>query len=257
MIRIKFRARTKAGSDDSDANELVFRYERHEGESFSDRKLDRFSAIKSEFTECRFEHLYVHDSLEFGGATTPSHYLACSFDHSYLRADANIGLARFVRCSFRDVHLYKWFTSGADFVECVFSGQLRDCTFDVRPFDHPSVPTRRGVFEGNDFREAELAGVSFRGGIDLSKQLLPEGPRYVVITNAGERLKEALKLVSHVDAALQHQVRLNLQVCIPEVDGGQNELFIDLDLYGGPADPSAAATINLLRGSGIDRRVSD
>jgi len=139
------------------------------GESFSDRRLMGFSSEACQFLSCKFERMHI-ESASFGGGRSESLYEDCSFDGSEIYGSP--GIARFERCTFRDVRIEGFFSLAGSFIDCVFSGDIRGSVF------HGSLPDsiygpRDNEFRGNDFREARLVDVDFRGGIDMSKQQMP------------------------------------------------------------------------------------
>jgi uncharacterized protein YjbI with pentapeptide repeats len=160
--------------DLSQVERLVIERERLEGVDFSGRILLQFVAISSSFLRCRFERTVIASAC-FGGGKRESTYESCSFDGSKIHAAAP-GVARFIRCSFRDATIEEFFGLSVSMIDCEFSGVLRRVVFYGRN------PTRqrwwrrtRNDFRGNDFRFANLADVAFREGIELASQKLPSG----------------------------------------------------------------------------------
>lgn len=77
---------------------LSFRDETVVGQDFSGLTLDRFSATKSRFDDCRFDRMRVR-TFSMGAGVAPSTYVRCSFDGARLEMHPG-GVARFERCSF-------------------------------------------------------------------------------------------------------------------------------------------------------------
>ena len=197
------------------------------GEDFCGLKLGRFTAIQSDFRNCRFEKLKI-DQACFGAGTKQSQYLDCSFDGSTLRAIAP-GIARFVRCSFRNVRIREFFGLNVEFVECVFTGRIEKAVFQGRlPESHGAEFGRKeNEFRGNDFRGAELIDVAFRGGIDLDRQLLPDGPDYLYVPNAPDALEKVKRrVIAWRDLELRRLALAIIKVWEWEVDGGQKQLLL-------------------------------
>ena len=156
---------------------------------FSGIQVDRYYVRGSTFERCDFSR----SVLRVGSFSVPppSAYCDCIFDQADLR-QCNPGLARFERCSFERANLDGWRSWNAEFVDCRFSGRLRNIEFSagmerdpelyskapehLKPFNKPR--TEPLEFRGNDFRNADLENVDFIGGIDLDAQLLPDDPAY-------------------------------------------------------------------------------
>jgi hypothetical protein len=193
------------------------------GEDFSGRKLVGFSAEASRFRECRFERLKVENAY-FGAGMEKSEYVDCSFDRSRIRAPAP-GRVRFVRCSFRDVRLREWFCWDADFIDCVFTGKAKKMIFNA------DSPEQRGhtvnEYRGNDFGGMDLVDCVFRGGVDLSKQVLPSGEDYVLLRDARNAIVRARAEVAlwENDARREEGLAL-LRLFDGEADRGQEDLFL-------------------------------
>ncbi|MDR1443023.1 MAG: hypothetical protein LBJ02_11720 [Bifidobacteriaceae bacterium] len=154
------------------------------GRDFSGRRLTNgFLAVASRFEDCKFDGILV-DSLAFGAGSALSEYVGCSFDGASLAASSG-DVARFVRCSFENVRIRDWYCWEVEFVDCVFSGVLRNVVFDGQVPEMNRGRAGRDVneFIGNDFSRADLRGVTFRGGIDLGRQRLPEGGDYTHLSD--------------------------------------------------------------------------
>ena len=155
---------------------------------FSGLTLPKFRARGSTFERCDFSRAVLKEASF--SLPPRSVYRDCRFDRADLR-QAQPGLARFERCTFERAKLDGWHGWHADFVDCRFSGRLRNIEFWAAPSQDPITPRtperfreamRRerppNEFRGNDFRAADLENVEFLGGIDLDAQFLPEGPEY-------------------------------------------------------------------------------
>jgi uncharacterized protein YjbI with pentapeptide repeats len=193
---------------------------------FSGAVFDRFVSKGSEFDSCNFS------KVQFGrggvqawiGSERRTHYRECTFDKADMRA-VNFGDTRFERCTFRETRMEGWFTSAAEFVECIFEGSLRDCTFygKVNRILEPRMASDREVneFRGNDFSPAMLRDCVFRDGIDLDAQRLPSGPEYVLLRSfrrriaptraalvrrlRGEQLERALRYLNMLETMYRDQ----------------------------------------------------
>ena len=67
----------------------------------------------------------------------------------------------------------------------------------------------RNGFIGNDLSSADLVDVDFRGGIDLTKQILPSGPDYIYIADTGMAARIAGELAAELDPAQRIRSELN------------------------------------------------
>jgi uncharacterized protein YjbI with pentapeptide repeats len=169
---LRVRVRRK-GKIDIPRDQLVILSKRVlEGESFSDRHLLGFSSEGCHFRRCSFERMKI-ESASFGAGTKESVYEDCQFDGSEIHGLP--GIARFYRCSFRNIRLDGFFSLAASFIECVFSGEIRGSVFyGSLPASNMPYGKRQNEFFGNDFSETLLVDVDFRDGIDLSKQHMPK-----------------------------------------------------------------------------------
>ena len=68
------------------------------------------------------------DQACFGGGTRTTEYVECRFDGSKITAVAP-GMARFVRCSFKQCVIRSFFGTNVAFVDCVFSGRIEHAAF--------------------------------------------------------------------------------------------------------------------------------
>ncbi|HEU5287079.1 MAG TPA: pentapeptide repeat-containing protein [Candidatus Limnocylindria bacterium] len=149
---------------------------------------------------CTFEH------CDFSGQTLDRRYQPlfssrrqsifrdCSFDGADLTG-VRPGQARFERCSFADAKIDAWESFTAEFVDCVFAGRVHNVRFYGRPWGAHAEqldPARKvNAFTGNDFRKADLMGVTFIHGVDIGKQRWPVGPQYVILDRIHQRIAKA------------------------------------------------------------------
>jgi uncharacterized protein YjbI with pentapeptide repeats len=111
----------------------------------------------------------------FGAGTRQSLYEDCAFDGTKFSAPAP-GIAKFVRCTFKNVDISLFHGLEVSMVDCVFSGALRGVVFyGRRPGRRRLFWRRKNDFFGNDFEAASLDDVVFREAIDLSLQKFPIG----------------------------------------------------------------------------------
>lgn len=209
---------------------IELRGELLEGANFAGLKLKQFTATESSFRRCSFDAIRIEQAC-FGGGTKPSEYTDCSFDRARIRAIAP-GVARFMRCSFRDCLIRDFFGMAVEFIDCVFSGRIEGAVFrgSVPEEDRALFGRVMNEFRGNDFREAELRDVAFRGGIDLTKQKLPEGEGYLYVPDAADVLQRVRRnVVGWRDLDSRRQVLAILEGLESDVEGGQAQLFLSLD----------------------------
>ena len=118
----------------------------------------------------------------------------CSFDGADLTG-VRPGQARFERCTFEGAKLDAWESFTAEFIDCRFAGRVFNVRFYGRPWGAGSErldPARTvNAFTGNDFRKADLLGVTFIHGIDIRKQKWPEGAQYVILDRIHQRIARA------------------------------------------------------------------
>ncbi len=149
---------------------------------------------------CTFEH------CDFSGQTLDRRYQPlfssrrqtvfrdCSFEGADLTG-VRPGQARFERCSFDNAKVDAWESFTAEFVECRFAGRVLNVRFYGRPWganaDKLDPARTVNAFTGNDFRKADLMGVTFIHGVDITKQRWPTGPEYVMLDRIHQRLAKA------------------------------------------------------------------
>jgi len=217
------------------------------GADLSDLTTEHLCIGASQFEDCSFRGLTVTRRGNLGKGGVPTHYIRCDF--TGMRAtEISGGESVFVGCTFRDVRLSKAFFLNAEFVDCVFSGELSGAVFSGRPKD--TRKRTRNRFVGNDFSGVEWRYSEFRGGIDLRRQLLPSGP-YAVI----ERLPQALaaareEVCEHWDRGrTRNEVLLCFFILDWVASSGQAEAFLRIDeICDDPAAAQRAVDL-LLRSS--------
>jgi hypothetical protein len=209
---------------------IELRDETLEGENLTGLRLKQFTATQCSFRSCRFDGSTIEQAC-FGGGTKPSDYTDCSFDGARITAVAP-GVARFIRCSFRDCLIQDLFGVAVEFIDCIFSGTIKKAVFwgSIPEEDRDQVGRRTNEFRGNDFSQARLVDVAFRGGIDLAKQKLPESAGYLYLPNAAAALKRVRENVTRWrDLDLRRRTLALVKALESDVDGGQAQLFLSLD----------------------------
>lgn len=178
---VRIRARVVGHVDVSAHTRQTLEGQSFVGVDFSGGPWDQWMAIDCRFERCKFGGLRVRDGEPyFGGGPHRSLYLDCNFDGANLR-HFSPGRARFERCTFHRVIISDGYPRVAEFVDCSFSGRIRDTVFWARaPFPQDE---ELNEFVRNDFSQCVLDGVSFRGGIRVSDQRLPESTEYLYVAD--------------------------------------------------------------------------
>lgn len=162
---------------------------------FSRAAFERFAPNGCVFERCDFRGELFDERLQtLFASRRQSIFRECRFDGADL-SGIRPGQARFERCSFARTNIDGWLSACAEFVECTFSGPIRNVTFHGKPWGHAAEridPVRAtNAFSGNDFTDAELMGVLFVNGIDVTAQRWPKDGGYVVLDRIHQRATRA------------------------------------------------------------------
>src|SRR5687767_7210185 len=187
---MRFEARVVGRANIAADQRVVLDHARLRGENYSGRELVQFCTVGCHLERCRFDKVRIHDA-QFGSGREPSEFTDCTFDGAYLQGVG--GYSRFVRCSFRDVDLRNWLCFAVELVSCTFSGVLRKAIFNGRVRDQDRALLRReqNEIQDNDFSSLEMKDVTFRTGVDLTRQRLPTGAEYLYLPDAATALERA------------------------------------------------------------------
>lgn len=199
------------------------------GADYSNTEIEYFCSVSSRFESCRFDNIKI-DTACFGGGLRDSFYYDCSFDGCKIQAPAP-GRARFERCTFRNVVLKDFMCRSIEFVDCTFSGTLRNSFFNgsVSVDAQETLGRAKNEFHGNNFSGMELIGVDFRTGIDLTQQILPTGPGYVLILDAKEVLPLLRgKVEAWPDSEIKKCALIEVDIWLENLDEGQEQVFFDM-----------------------------
>ncbi|MBP2329517.1 hypothetical protein JOF56_009902 [Kibdelosporangium banguiense] len=207
---------------------------RLENEDFSNRRLRELVVAAATLVRCDFSRTRVAGG-EFGGGFEPSEYVECVFDGCRVK-NVLPGRATFIGCSFRDVTIQNLRCHEAQFIDCVFTGLLRTVTFSAVPWSTERLGRTRNAYHGNDFAGARLMDVAFRGGIDLDRQRLPEGPEYVLVRNAPEILPAIREQVRTWPESLRLDAETSLWILENDCETGQRDLLVRRTLLGRTAE---------------------
>ena len=196
------------------------------GEDFSSLQGREWDVMESRFERCRFDG--VKTEFCFGSGQRMSEYLDCTFDRSRITS-TNPGRARFIRCSFRDVRLRKSLFNHAEFLDCVFTGRLREINFNARLSldDKAELGRTYNRYERNDFSGARLKGVAFKGGVNLLDQRLPQEDGYLLVDDAEAVIPAAAaEVLTWPDTAEKDAILLRLDIQLEyDLHYGQRQLL--------------------------------
>ena len=215
------------GDFTSDGSSVLIANAEMVDQDFSGRAESSWVVVESTFERCRFDSLKVR-SFSFGSGMKMSEYVDCSFDGSAISAIAP-GRARFIRCSFQNVRLTKWFCSEVEMIDCRFSGTLKEINFTawLNEANQAELGRSHNVYLRNDFSAAKLVSVAFQGGVDLLDQRLPVEDGYVLLTEPEPVVRKAL---AQVDAWNEPEDREEaaayLKVKLKAVERGQRQLLL-------------------------------
>jgi len=156
---------------------------------------DQFAPEGCTFERCDFSDQVLDRRYQpLFSSRRQSVFKDCSFDGADLTG-VRPGQARFERCSFDGAQLDGWESFTAEFIDCRFAGRLHNVRFCGKPWGASAAkldPSRTvNAFTGNDFRQADLVGVTFIHAIDVRKQKWPEGAQYVILDRIHQRIAKA------------------------------------------------------------------
>jgi len=240
-----FSVRRVGRLDLSDSDRIVLSGQRLESQDFRGRRLVQFSAEGARLEGCAFDGTVI-ESASFGAGRVTSEYVGCSFNGAKIRMGSG-GYARFVDCAFGSAVIENWFCFAVELVGCSFSGRLRKAVFNgtVPPERQEMAGRSVNQFEGNDFSHANLADVGFRTGIDLSRQLLPSGPEYIYLENAGLAVRRAREMFNAWnDLEAKNCAGGVLGIMEGDVAAGQGQLLIRIDDYPRASRPAIRALLD-------------
>jgi hypothetical protein len=193
-------------------------------ESFSGKKVSKVIAVESEFIDCSFEEMKIKD-ICFGGGAKQTRYVNCSFDDSSFSSNVP-GVARFENCSFKNVKIKKLFCVEVEFVDCVFTGELKQGNF-VGVHREVDGTSKANEYKNNDFSGLSIGDVGFTD-IDLSLQKFPQNGSLTVIMDVSKFLSNAKAEIENIsDHVLYDDATKVLTTLEMESEGGNNQLLVD------------------------------
>jgi uncharacterized protein YjbI with pentapeptide repeats len=150
--------------------------------------------------DCRFTDVdfYKANLRDAGIGIRGSTYLRVNFRGANF-SGAHFYRGQFTDCDFSDARLKKIDFLASNFVNCKFRGRL-DSVWFRRCYPHPAQEKRYGKAVPNemrnvDFSEAELWGVTYTGGLDLSYVILPKDGHHVLFRHFDNALSKVRDIV--------------------------------------------------------------
>ncbi|MCG7564649.1 hypothetical protein [Pseudoalteromonas sp. McH1-42] len=205
-------------------NDIEIFNQRLKSESFSGQKVSKFIAVESEFLDCSFKDMSIKD-ICFGGGSKQTRYVNCNFDNSTFSSNVP-GVARFENCSFKNVKVRKLFCVDVEFIDCVFSGELKQGNF-VGIHREIDGTSKTNEYKNNDFSELAFGDVGFID-IDLSLQKFPHRGALAVITDVSRFLTNAkAEIEKIVEHSMYDDAAKVLTILEMESEGGNNQLLVD------------------------------
>lgn len=177
---------------------------------FTKHTFNPFHAIGSTFVRCGFRGTNFRTG-SFGGlqdGIPQSRYIDCDFDGTRFGRDMQLGNARFERCSFAGVKIRGWRSYHAEFIDCDFAGELRDCWFTGSTALAGFAQRDENEFRNNDFSRAALVQCQFDYGIDPHAQRWPDDPDYLILDRVHDRVRAARAVVSRWPNDLEREAAL-------------------------------------------------
>ncbi|MEU6715641.1 hypothetical protein ABZ897_29615 [Nonomuraea sp. NPDC046802] len=243
-----FGVAVMAHSEWKEKDELILHNSHLENVDFSGLKLRYLDIGKgSVLNRCNFSGLRVESWPTFGSGKQPTIYRECTFDGMVI-GGGGAGRVTFSQCSFQRVKIKDYRFTDAEFIECSFSGILRSIIFSARPAAG-DFSRKQNEFYGNDFVDANLDDVSFRGGIDLDRQMWPHGQEYFIMRGAEQIIARARQVIlswpNRQDRVL---AEAKLDTLLDNVHGGQKDLFLARkSVSSGLSLEAAAQLVDLLK----------
>jgi uncharacterized protein YjbI with pentapeptide repeats len=182
VAKLKAKVRNVGKIPPSELRVVTIAHETLNGNSYTALTLDALTVVDSTLRKSVFRDVQSR-SVCFGGGRTQSLFEDCTFVNCRF-SFGSVGNVRLVRCRFESCEFENMFATDLEVIECSFSQTLiKKGVFHGRvPEPSQLTPPRTAnEFRSNDFSEANLIDVDFRGGIDLTCQRLPSGPEYLFV----------------------------------------------------------------------------
>lgn len=171
------------------------------------------------------------EHFSFGAGQATSSFRNCQFDGSIF-SFVLPGYARLDSCTFGQATLQHLNADTLECIRCRFGGRIETAVFWGRIEDSNDrflLNRDCNEFRDNDFSDADLIDVDFRGGIDLKRQILPQWGDYLYVPDAPTVVKYVKTLVTQwtSSARREHALKL-LQVYEFTLGTGQEQLLLRL-----------------------------
>ena len=252
---MRIETRSKGRMTILDDQRVVLDHAKLHGEDYSGRRLLQFASIGSHLRACNFDKVRIQ-SASFGSGRETSEFVECTFNGARMDMGPG-GFSRFVRCSFQDVTVRNWICFAVEMIDCKFSGRLETAIFNgTVPEDKRAIIGRASnAFHGNDFSAMDLRDVTFRTGIDLTKQILPSGKDYLFLPYAAAAVSQAKsRVVGWNDEEMRRAAMAIIQGLEYELLDGQQQLLLrpsDRDGISGIRRKAVDSLFALLREDGM------
>lgn len=224
---MRIEARSKGRITITADQRVVLDHARLDGEDYSGRTLLQFASIGSHLRACNFDKVRIQ-SASFGSGRESSEFVECTFNGARMDMGPG-GFSRFVRCSFQNVTVRNWICFAVEMIDCTFSGRLDTAIFNGTVLEDEQALIGRvsNEFHGNDFSAMDLRDVSFRTGIDLTKQILPSGEDYLYLPHAASVVAKAKSRVARWnDEEMRRGAGAMIQGLEYALLGGQQQLLL-------------------------------
>ncbi len=224
---MRIEARSKGRITITADQRVVLDHARLDSENYSGRTLLQFASIGSHLRACNFDKVRIQ-SASFGSGRETSEFVECTFNGARMDMGPG-GFSRFVRCSFQDVTVRNWICFAVEMIDCTFSGRLDTAIFNgaVLEDEQALIGRASNEFHGNDFSAMDFRDVSFRTGIDLTKQILPSGEDYLYLPRAASAVAQAKSRVARWDdGEMRRGAGAMIQGLEYALLGGQQQLLL-------------------------------
>lgn len=198
----------------SDFGHGIFRQCTFENVRFREIDSRQWNERGCQFTDVDFSGANLRDAaIGIDGST----YIRVSFRKVDF-SGASFFRPQFIDCDFCDARLKDVDFFASNFVNCKFSGRLEGVWFR-RYYPLPQYERQMGKAVPNqmrnvDFSEAELWGVTFTGGLDLSHVVLPKDGSHILLRHfdaALTRVKEDMDTLSLWSVEEKKQVMISIE----------------------------------------------
>jgi len=245
---MEIEARTVGWEKPDPDKHVLLKHVVEDGTDRSGLTLETFTVVGSRFNGCRFDKLKANN-VTLGAGQEVSVYTDCAFSGLKARHMAG-GFVRFERCAFTGVDIRDWRCFTVEMIDCTFTGRLRGGFFNgTVPAEYRQLLGRdRNEFHSNDFSQAVFGDVDFRTGIDLTRQRLPTGEKYLYLPDAPAAIAAARSAIAEwADEELAQQASFFLSMLDRDVRGGQQQLFVSETRLRYAPKPGKQRVVELLR----------